>query len=1045
MLAELAVKRWQLTLVAFVALIALGAGAFVTIPKAEDPTFPMARFAIVAVLPGAAPLELERQVVDPIEGKLSALDDVKELKSSIADGLAVLEIEFSAGVDPDRKHDVVLREIAAVRPELPPELVRLDVQQFSAAQVNVVEFALVSENASYRELERAARQLERRIEGVHGVDEVHVAGLPKQEVRVALDLERMIGLGISPQLVMDAIGRESTSLPAGSVEQGARRFNLKTSGDYASVDEVRATVVRSAAGGVILLRDIAEVALVDEEASELARFNGKRAVLVVANQRSGENIFDVTRGIDRAADAFEPQLPKQIALARGFRQADNVAHRLDGFTRDFGLAIVLVLATLLPLGLRAALVVMVSIPLSLALGLVTLQLTGFTLNQLSVVGFVIALGLLVDDSVVVVENIARHLREGKSPRAAAIGATRQITASVLGCTATLMFAFLPLLALPGTSGQFIRALPAAVLFTIFASLLVSLTVVPFLASVLLRGESEHGNIFFRLLTRGIERSYRPVLDRALAHPALTLITAALLFAGSVALVPRIGFSLFPKAGTPQFIVRIEASEGASMAETERAARFAEATLARHPEVRDVASVIGKGHPQIYYNVAQAAERANLAELFAAADVASPEARAQLYAALRAELADYAGATIELKEFEQGPPLDAPIAIRVLGEEQRALDAAALEVERILESSGGTRDVRNPSRARRTDLKLAIDRDRAALLGVAVPDVDRAVRLALGGVVAGRYRDDGAEDPYAIRVTLPRAGQERASLALLERVHVASGLGAALPLSSVAKLALEPSPTQLRHFNKERSVTVTSQVQDGFNTDRVTREALARLSQVELGKGVRVEVAGEVESRQESFGGLGGALLLAAFGVMAILVLEFRTFKSTLIVASVIPLGVIGGLVALFLSGYTLSFTAVIGFIALMGIEIKNSILLVDFTNELRRDGLGLDQAIQRAGEARFVPILLTSLTAIGGLIPLVLERSSLYSPLALVILGGLVSSTILTRVVTPVLYKLFAPEIARDDEARPRAREQNEEEPVAAAQPAGAAQLSFEP
>lgn len=1033
MLAELAVKRWQLTLVAFVALIALGAGAFATIPKAEDPTFPIARFAIVAVLPGAAPLELERQVVDPIEGKLSAVDDVKELTSSIGDGLAVLNLEFTAGSDPDRKHDVVLREIAALRPELPPELMRLDVEQFSAAQVNVVEYALVSERASYRELDRVARQLERRIEGVPGVDEVRVAGLPEQEVRVALDLERLIGLGISPQSVLDAIGRESASLPAGSVDQGARRFNVKTSGDYASVDEVRATVVRSAAGGAIRLRDIADVALADEEASELARFNGRRAVLVVANMRAGENIFEVTRGIDRAVDAFAPQLPEDIALARGFRQADNVSHRLDGFTRDFGLAIVLVLATLLPLGVRAALVVMVSIPLSLALGLLMLQLTGFTLNQLSVVGFVIALGLLVDDSVVVVENIARHLREGRPPRAAAIAATRQITASVLGCTATLMFAFLPLLALPGTSGQFIRSLPAAVLFTIFASLLVSLTVVPFLASVLLRGEGEHGNVFFRLLTRAIERSYRPVLDRALAHPALTLFTAALLFAASVALVPRIGFSLFPKAGTPQFLVRVEASEGASLSETERAVRFVEAALARHPEVRDVASVIGKGHPQVYYNVAQAAERANLGEVFAAADVDSPEARGQLYAALRAELGDYAGATLELKEFEQGPPLEAPIAIRLLGEEQQALSAAALEVERILEGTAGTRDVRNPSRARRTDLKLAIDRDKAALLGVAVPDVDRAVRLALGGVVAGHYREDGAEDPYAIRVTLPRAeGQARASLALLSRVHVANGAGAALPLGSVAALELEPSPTELRHFNKERSVTVTAQVQDGFNTDRVTRAALARLSELPLGGGVRFEVAGEVESREESFGGLGGALLLAAFGVMAILVLEFHTFKSTLIVASVIPLGVIGGLGALFLSGYTLSFTAVIGFIALMGIEIKNSILLVDFTNELRRDGMGLDQAIQRAGEARFVPILLTSLTAIGGLIPLVLERSSLYSPLALVILGGLVSSTILTRVVTPVLYKLLAPEIARAVD-----------ESVETAAPA--AQLSLEP
>jgi multidrug efflux pump subunit AcrB len=310
-----------------------------------------------------------------------------------------------------------------------------------------------------------------------------------------------------------------------------------------------------------------------------------------------------------------------------------------------------------------------------------------------------------------------------------------------------------------------------------------------------------------------------------------------------------------------------------------------------------------------------------------------------------------------------------------------------------------------------------------LLGVPVPTIDRAVRLALGGVVAGNYREDGAEDPYPIRVTLPRESgkEDRATLSLLERLYVGSGARGAVPLAAVGKLSLRPSPTELRHVDKERSATVFAQVQDGYNTDRLTRAALARLAKTKLPAGVRYVVAGEAESRSESFGGLGSALLVAAFGILAILVLEFQTFKSTLIVASVIPLGVIGGMGALYLSGYSLSFTAVIGFIALMGIEIKNSILLVDFTNELRRQGMDLDAAIQRAGEARFVPILLTSLTAIGGLIPLALERSSLYSPLALVILGGLVSSTLLTRLVTPVMYKLFAPavEVEVPESAKP--------------------------
>jgi multidrug efflux pump subunit AcrB len=284
---------------------------------------------------------------------------------------------------------------------------------------------------------------------------------------------------------------------------------------------------------------------------------------------------------------------------------------------------------------------------------------------------------------------------------------------------------------------------------------------------------------------------------------------------------------------------------------------------------------------------------------------------------------------------------------------------------------------------------------------------------VGGVPAAKYRQDSAEEAYDVRVTLPHTvaasgGTARPGLDLLDKLYVANAHGA-VPLAQLAQLDFEPSPTTLRHYNKERSVTVTANVRDGFNTDRLTKQVLAQLAQTKLPEGVRFMPAGELESRQESFGGLGMAILVAAFGVLASLVLEFRTFKSTLIVASVIPLGVIGGLVALYLSGNTLSFTATIGFVALMGIEVKNSILLVDFTNQLREQGVPLDAAIQRAGEARFVPILLTTLTAIGGLLPLVLEHSSLYSPLALVILGGLISSTLLTRVVTPVLYKLLAP------------------------------------
>ena len=1012
MLSAFAVKRWQFTLVVFIALCALGVQALLSIPKSEDPTFPFATFVVVAVLPGATPGDMERLVVDPVETKLAALDDVKKLTTEMEDSLSVTQIEFRAGSDPARKRDEVLREVTALRPTLPAELVRLDVKQFNAAKVNIAEVALLSDTASYHELDVLARALKKRLENQPGVDAVEIAGLPKQEVAVTLDLERMVALGLSPAELLSAVGAESANIPAGSVEAGARRFNVKASGDYASTDEIRDTIVRSAGGSAIRVRDVATVTMGDVEAAPFARWNGKRAVLIAVNQKENQNVFHSKAGIDRELVEFEKALPQAVRLERGFDQSRNVAHRMSGFTRDFGLAIFLVLVTLLPLGWRASLVVMVSIPLSLAMGLFLLGTVGFSINQLSIVGFVLALGLLVDDSVVVVENITRHIREGSAPRDAAIAATRQITASVLGCTATLIFAFVPLLALPGTAGQFIRSLPVAVVFTIASSLLVSLTIVPFLSSRILKGEGEHGNVFYRAMTHVIELTYRPILRRAVAWPKATLLIAFALFMGSLALVPEIGFSLFPKAGVPQFMVKIESEDGASLAETDRATRFAESVLLRHREVTNVAVTVGKGHPQIYYNVSPRNERANVSDVFAELRAGSGEQGQHVLETIRGELRDYAGARLDLVEFENGPPLDAPVAMRLLGDDADALEIAAARVQDVLTVTRGTRAVRNPARDKRTDLRVVTDREKAAVLGVAVPDVDRALRLAVAGVTAGKYRDTGSDESYDIRVTLPRTHPGAApDVNALSLLYVQNNRGAPLPLGQIAEVELLPSATKIRHYAKERSVTVTADVRSGFNTDRVTKDVLARLATVELPRGVRLVPAGEIESRQESFGGLGAAIMIAVFGVLAVLVLEFRTFKSTLIVASVIPLGVIGGLVALFLHGDTLSFTANIGFVALMGIEVKNSILLVDFTNHLREEGMSVDDATQKAGEARFVPILLTTLTAVGGLLPLVLERSSLYSPLALVILGGLVSSTLLARVVTPVLYKLLAPAV----------------------------------
>ncbi|MFP5305313.1 MAG: efflux RND transporter permease subunit, partial [Gammaproteobacteria bacterium] len=963
----------------------------------------------ITVYPGADPIEIERRVVEPIEDALNSLDDIKEMSSTSDDSLGIVRIEFEAHVDVEKKYDEVTREIAALDASLPDGLASVEVMKINPGHVNIVQIALVSETASWRALEDAAEELKDRIERLPGVREAETWAFPQRELRVELDLARLAELKLRAPQVLQAIAGDNTNVPGGAVEIGSRRFNLKTSGSYASPAEVLDTVVSGSGDAVVRVRDVADVRWDHGPLDHTARFDGRRAVWVTANQKPGQNIFVTQAAIAEVIAGFTPELPAGIELIRGFDQSRNVRNRLDRLSTDFIIAIVLVSVTLLPLGLRAAGIVMVSIPLSLFTGLAALYLTGFSLNQLSIAGFVVALGLLVDDSIVVTENIARFLRMGYTRDQAAMLATRQISLAVVGCTAALLFAFLPLLSLPGNAGKFIRSLPAAVTYTVAASLFIALTIIPFLASrVLPREQSHEGNRVLQAVLRLIHSVYAPWLRRALARPKTTVVLSTLAVAASLLLVPVIGMSMFPKADTPQFLVQVALPNGSSIARTDAVLRQVEDILHAHPEVQHTMANLGRGNPRIYYNVFQREYAAHVAEVFVQLEGFEGDRTRRMLDRLRAELDAIPGAEILVKEFENGPPMEAPIAIRIIGRDLEVLREMAAQVEALMRATPGTRDVVNNQRRARLDLDLNIDTGKAGMLGVSPLELDQTVRLAVAGIEAGEFREaDGDSYPIVLRAPL----SDRPTLDALDGLHVGTATGAQIPLAQLASPQLVESPPLIYRRDRERAVVITAYTESGYNTERVTQSILAQIGARDWPAGYRFVAAGEIESRQDSFAGFGTAILVSAFGILAVLVLEFGSFKSTLIVATVVPLGVMGGILMLFLTGNTLSFTAMVGFIALTGIEIKNSILLVDFTNQLRRQGRPLDEAIAEAGEIRFLPILLTSVTAIGGLMPLALQQSGLYSPMAWVIIGGLITSTLIGRLVTPVMYKLLPPRL----------------------------------
>lgn len=1005
--AALFIERSRFTLVLIGLTVAIGLTSLFTIARSEDPQFPVPNMSIRVAMPGATPEDLEQLVVRPVEDVLYGIDDLTDVTVSATDGAATIQAEFDWSSDPYRKYDEVVREVTALRPTLPDGVTRLDVIRNRTSETALFEVALVSDQLPMRRLEKVADDLREEIARIPGIRRANYWGAPSIEVRVALDLGRMAELRVPASAITDALTRANDETPIGSVNAGKRRLIVRTGGAFHSLDDVRRVPVLAQGGSVIRVGDLAGVGWATAEAEHVTRFNGHRALLLTATAREGADVGTITDAVQAKLAAFERRLPGSVRMERGFLQAHNVDARLNGLYRDFLLALAIVALTLLPLGMRAAGVVIFAIPLSLLTGLAIIQLLGFGLNQLSITGFILSLGLLVDDSVVVVENIARRLRSGEDRVTAAIRGTGQIMLAVAGCTACLLFAFLPLLALPEGSGAFIQSLPVTVIATVTASFVLSLTVIPFVASHWLPlHEKEEGNPALRLVNRGIRHFYAPVLHRALDRPGVSLAILGALCLLIAPLMTAIGTSLFPSADTPEFLVRIELPQGASMPDTDDALRHVEARLARTPEVSWYAANLGRGNPQIYYNVRQHDPDPAFAEVAVSLGSWHPGTSDTLMTTLRREFANYPGARITVLNFVQGPPVGAPIEIRLAGKDLSVLQRLAARTEQAMQGTPGIRDVDNPVRVDRADLALKVDEGKAALLGVPAGAAREAVRIALSGAVTGRLRDSEADD-YPVRVRLPMG--ERNPVEALDRIYVPSSAGAAVPLRAITSPVIETAPARVDRYNRERVVMLTAYVQPGHLTGNVTADALARVrAHVAMPPGYTLSLGGEAEEQESGNSGMMSAAIVASLGILAILVMEFGRFRLVAVVASIIPLGLLGAVLGLWLTGNSLSFTAMIGLIALIGIEIKNSILLVDFTEQLRKDGATMRDAIEQASEMRFLPVLLTSVTAIGGLLPLALEGSGLYAPMAIAIIGGLISSTVLSRVATPVVYLLLA-------------------------------------
>jgi len=1016
-LPRIAIDNYQFTLIVFILLLIAGIQSYITMPRTENPEIVIPGASIIIIYPGASPVDLEELVALPIEKAVNELDDIRRVNITLIDGVASIAVEFDFNTDADEKYDEVLQKVNNIRDELPEEILDLTVMQWTSSDVAMMQLALVSNTASYAQLEKQANLLENELEKVYGVKKVELIACPEREVRISVDMGKMAAMNISLEQITNAIKSNNANIPAGSLKLDGRVFGLKTSGSYSDLDQIKKTVVSASSGKIIYLENVASVNFDYEDLKYLARFplptetdgTSAKAVFVVIKQKEGLNVLDITDELETKIHDFKKSLDKNISLEYVFNQSIGVRYRINNFMKNLIQGIILVgIVILLSLGFQSALVVIIAIPLSILIGLSIIDVMGYGLQQISIAALVVALGLLVDNSIVMIENINRHIALGYKPREASILAAEEIGWPVVSATATTVLAFIPLAMMPYQAGLFIRSLPLTIIVTLTISLFIALTLNPMITSKLFKeapaGKMNQGKGMQKLLKNFIEGPYRKSLSYALNHRWQVVFFSLLLLLFSLFMFRFVGVSLFPKAEQPSLMIRIRLPEGNSIERTDEVACYVESVLDTIPEVKYYATNIGHGNPRIYYNVFSENYKEHFAEIFVEVEEYVPGEFDIFIEKLRGFFSQYPGAKIEIKEFEQGPPIAAPIQIYLIGKNLDVLAKISEEFENSLREQEGVINIQNAFTKNKTDLYFNINREKANMLGVPVHIIDQTIRTAFTGTIISKFRDKEGKE-YHIVLRMPFT--ETPGIEDIDKVYVYSVAGYSIPLRQLAKVEFKQSPSIITRYNFERTAELRADVRKGYSIDEVMQPVLNKLDSYPFPAGYGYHISGELESRSETFGGTGTAAMIAIISIFAVLVLQFRSFVQPLIIYIAIPFAAIGMVWALWITGNTFSFTAFVGLTSLVGIVVNNSIIMVDYTNFLRRKGKPLMEALQKAGETRFTPIILTSLTTIGGLLPLTLRGGTLWAPLGWTIIGGLLVSTMLTLIMVPVFYKLM--------------------------------------
>ena len=1029
---ESAVRKPISTVLLFVGVMVFGLFSLKNLAVDQYPEIEIPQISVITFYPGANASEIETNITRVLEDNLNTVSNLRKLTSKSQDNVSMITVEFEYGSDLNEGANEIRDVVSRVQSLLPDEIEYPTIFKFSTSMIPVMMLAVTAEE-SYPALNKILDdKLVNVLNRVDGVGAVSVVGAPEREVQINVDPTKLEAYNLTVEQLGQIIAAENVNIPSGTIDIGNNTFNIKADGEFRLSDELRNVVVSNAGGRKVMLSDVAEIRDTLEKATMDERVNGQRGVRVMFQKQSGANTVSIVREIESRLPEIQRSLPKDVKMELIYEASTEITDAIGSLSETVLYAFIfVVLVVMIFLGRwRATFIICMTIPVSLICSFIYLFATGSTLNIISLSSLSIAIGMVVDDAIVVLENITTHIERGSNPKEAAIYATNEVWLSVIATTLVVVAVFLPLTMIPGMAGILFRELGWIVTIVVCVSTTAAITLTPMMSAYLLKldgGQHDYRGlgIVYKPIDRALawlDGAYARALDWVVHHRRITVVSMMSVFVLSLGLLTQVPTEFFPPSDNNRIAATVELEQNIAVDYTARIARQIDSIIyARYPEIVLVSASSGASSSDDAFAAMQTTGSHIINYNLRLTDVEGRERSIyEISDLLRRDL----DGIPEVRQYTVTPggsmgnmSGSATVDIKVFGYDMEVTNAIANDLKERMRGLQGVRDVKLSRDDLRPEFNVVFDRERLAYYGMNSATASQAVRNRIDGLVASKYREDGDEYDIVVRYAEPF----RTRVEDVENITLYNAQGRPVKLKEVGRVVEEYAAPEIERENRQRVISVESTLGAGVALGDVLKEVDALLADYPTPEGVDLEVGGTVEDQGDAFSDLLTLFVLIVVLVYIVMATQFESLKFPFIIMFTIPFAFTGVFLALWLTSTPLSLIALIGAIMLVGIVTKNGIVMVDYMNLLIERGSGVFEAVIAGGKSRLRPVLMTSFTTVLGMVPLAIGTgagSETWQPMGIAVIGGLTFSTLLTLFIVPVLYSILVHRSQRRERER---------------------------